>query len=63
MNLLECPECNAERGCLRYSYGPEQGEQIWSCHCGCTLFFIQPEGVFCPGCGRRMIFGETPMGS
>jgi hypothetical protein len=48
--LLECPQCQTMTGRLRYDFAPE-GE-FWQCHCGNQLFYITPDGHFCPNCGN-----------
>jgi hypothetical protein len=48
--LLECPQCQTMTGRLRYDFAP--AGNVWECHCGNQLFYITPEGHFCPNCGN-----------
>jgi len=47
---LECPSCSLIRGRLKV-YFERDGLQ-WECGCGNDLFFIKPEGCYCPNCGK-----------
>lgn len=46
---LNCPQCQCLKGKLRYPFERE-GLQ-WRCNCGNELFYLRPEGAFCPNCG------------
>jgi hypothetical protein len=48
--LLECPECDAHKGLWMGVIMPPE-RQIWTCNCGGELFYITPDGTFCPNCG------------
>jgi hypothetical protein len=48
---LECPSCMLMRG--RFIYPIEHNEGLrWSCDCGNDLFFVTPDGIYCPNCGE-----------
>jgi len=46
---LECPECSIEKG--RFVAHHERSGDHWECDCGCDLFYITPDGMYCPNCG------------
>jgi hypothetical protein len=37
---------------------PTIPDDIWECNCGCHLFYINPEGCTCSGCGEYQIFKD-----
>jgi hypothetical protein len=46
---FECPSCQLEKG---RPVGPfEKESSHWVCNCGNDLFFITPNGPYCPHCG------------
>lgn len=47
---MECPECGSHRGLYVHYFGLPEGSQMWRCHCGNELFFVTPDGMYCPGC-------------
>lgn len=47
---LECPSCNLPKGVLVGLVGPSDGV-VWTCNCGCDLFYIERKGVCCLRCG------------
>jgi hypothetical protein len=49
---LECPECRTEKGLFTGACLPEGGE-MWTCECGCEVFFITPHAVQCYNCGAH----------
>lgn len=48
---LECPECHGKKGRFIYHFEPEPFVQ-WQCNCGNDLFYVTPDGCFCPNCGE-----------
>lgn len=53
---LECPNCWAMKGLLKYEYNLNEGDFIWTCKCGNTLFYISDKGTMCPNCGTYQQF-------
>jgi Zn finger protein HypA/HybF involved in hydrogenase expression len=49
---LECPECKLPKGAFNYACVPPDDVKVWECHCGNQLFYITPEGHWCPNCGN-----------
>lgn len=47
---LECPRCGLLRG--RYIYPCERPGLVWSCNCENNLFYMIPDGIYCPNCGE-----------
>ncbi len=47
---MECPECTLERGRF-FAQHVREGEH-WQCNCGNDLFYVSPDGVYCPNCGE-----------
>ena len=47
---MECPSCGRKRG---YFVGAHLREDSlhWRCNCGNDLFYVTPEGFYCPNCG------------
>jgi hypothetical protein len=37
----------------------QKNGEHWECKCGNALFFIRPQGVYCPNCGLE--HGELPL--
>ena len=48
---LECPECHSIKGHMLYSCLREDTAH-WTCGCGNDLFYVVPEGIYCPNCGE-----------
>lgn len=46
---LECSECHLMKG--RFIHHCEREGAHWNCNCGNDLFFITPDGCYCPVCG------------
>lgn len=48
---LDCPACSLERG--RF-LGPAQRDGAhWHCGCGNDIFYVTPDGFYCPNCGEQ----------
>lgn len=47
---MECPMCGLMRGRFVWSHLRE-GALHWRCDCGCDLFYVTPDGSYCPNCG------------
>jgi len=47
---LECPECRAMLGMFIWPTTPKS-EMVWTCDCGCQLFYIVDTGNQCYRCG------------
>jgi len=47
---LECPQCHLLRGRLIYPCLKADALH-WKCHCGNDLFYVTPQGYYCPQCG------------
>lgn len=45
---LECCECGRFTGVMTHQ---AVSDTTWECKCGCDLFRITPENVFCASCG------------
>jgi predicted RNA-binding Zn-ribbon protein involved in translation (DUF1610 family) len=46
---FECPKCHMQKGCMK---GPcERAGLHWTCGCGNRLFYLTPDGEYCPRCG------------
>lgn len=50
-HFYECPSCHREKGLLKNAYAPPDGAMVWTCNCGNNLFYMTPEGHWCPNCG------------
>jgi len=48
---LECPKCHLPKGVMVNLCGAEEGSLVWTCHCGCDVFFLTPLFARCLGCG------------
>lgn len=46
---LECPKCRHDWG--RYVEHVQREGPHWHCACGNDLFYVTPEGSYCPMCG------------
>lgn len=53
---LGCPECHLMKGRYFYHVEPKVGTQMWVCGCGCNVFTVSPECVYCVGCGAEQEF-------
>lgn len=49
---FNCPSCGTKKGYLIHHVRPV-GEKIWSCKCGCEVFYIMQKGPLCPNCGEH----------
>lgn len=49
---LECPECHTMKGVFNYAVTPPDDVDVWTCSCDNQLFYITPEGHWCPNCGQ-----------
>ncbi len=47
---LECPQCHLMRGKFFHEH-LRTSEMHWHCHCGNDLFYMTPNGMYCPNCG------------
>jgi Zn finger protein HypA/HybF involved in hydrogenase expression len=47
---LECPNCKAEKGLMRFKCLYEKRPH-WHCNCGNSLFHVTSAGYYCPNCG------------
>jgi hypothetical protein len=47
---MECPSCTLERG--RFVAQVERNCAHWHCGCGCDLFYVVEDGIYCPNCGE-----------
>lgn len=46
---LECPNCGLMRGRV---YADVQRDGLhWHCKCGFEVFYVTPDGYYCPNCG------------
>jgi Zn finger protein HypA/HybF involved in hydrogenase expression len=54
---LECPKCGTMRGTWKFDVSRD--EPYWTCNCGNKLFYMTPEGMFCPRCGDWQVGYET----
>ncbi len=52
---LECPVCHRCTGRYKFPFGPSE-EKVWTCKCGCQLFYMTERGHLCPGCGDYRSF-------
>lgn len=50
---LECPSCGLTRGAALLPIAPET---FWVCACGFHLFYVGPDGLYCPNCGKMQDF-------
>ncbi len=55
---MVCPECSLERGRFVY-YMMREECQHWKCDCGNDLFYITPDGEYCPNCGTWRVDEEN----
>jgi predicted RNA-binding Zn-ribbon protein involved in translation (DUF1610 family) len=46
---LECPQCGAEKGLMRFPC--ERSESHWRCNCGNSYLLATPKHLYCPNCG------------
>lgn len=51
---LECPSCHLNKG--RFMERFDRDVLRWNCTCGNDLFFVSPDGCFCPNCGDKQTF-------
>ena len=51
---LECPNCSLMFG--RFLYPFERDLPHWTCGCGNSVFYVTPDGTYCPACGAWQIF-------
>lgn len=55
VTFLECPSCHTEKGRFFYPVLIRDAA-YWVCMCGNDLFFINPDGCYCPNCGVACVF-------
>ena len=48
---LECPNCKLNKGVMVNLCGAEENSLVWTCHCGCDVFYLTPLFARCLGCG------------
>lgn len=48
---IECPNCKAFKGRLKFEYKPAVGQFLRECGCGNQLFYLTPDGHMCANCG------------
>jgi hypothetical protein len=53
---LQCPECGTNKGLLRFHCEPAEGGEMWTCGCGCDVFYITREDIRCFHCGGVQAF-------
>jgi len=46
---MECGKCHTDH--MTWSAQVERDEPHWHCNCGNNLFYVTPEGWYCPMCG------------
>lgn len=46
---LTCPSCGAHRG--EFVANVERDGEHWRCDCGCEVFRIRRDGIYCGYCG------------
>lgn len=46
---MQCPKCELMRG--RFVHPTLRDLPHWECSCGCDIFHLVPDGVYCPNCG------------
>jgi DNA-directed RNA polymerase subunit RPC12/RpoP len=50
--VKECPKCGLCQGHFLYSVAPNEGDNVFTCGCGCDSFFIiKNRGYRCMRCG------------
>jgi DNA-directed RNA polymerase subunit RPC12/RpoP len=54
--FFECPSCASGKGFFKHPFYPEEDTYSWACNCGNDLFFVQTDGILCPGCGTLQSF-------
>ena len=52
---LECPGCETFLGVFIWPTAPAS-EEVWTCNCGCQLFYIVEDGNQCYKCGDLHTF-------
>lgn len=52
---LECPKCESMLGMFIWPTAPKS-EKVWTCDCGCQLFYIVDDGNQCYRCGDVHLF-------
>lgn len=53
-SISECPECKCHS--LYYKYPVQRNGEEWMCGCGCDLFRVSKDGIYCPNCGSWQEF-------
>jgi len=48
---LDCPSCTLERG--RFIAQCEAEGPHLHCPCGCDLFYVHADYIYCPNCGMK----------
>ena len=49
---FHCPSCGTNKGTMIFHAAPTEGAKRWTCACGCQVFYLTPQGPFCPNCGN-----------
>jgi hypothetical protein len=47
---LECPDCKTMKGLFKHHLAPVT-PKVWTCNCGCRLFFVLKNQIQCCECG------------
>lgn len=53
---FQCPNCKLMKGAFNKSIDPN--EDIFSCNCGCEVWFIAKSGLFCANCANKVNYSE-----
>lgn len=56
---LECPCCGCWKGKFKYPVYRQPEIPYWRCGCNNDLFYINPDGVYCPNCGKVQVFPKN----
>lgn len=54
VDVLKCPNCGLKKGYMESDFAPNC--EILECNCGCQLFLVTRNGIFCPNCGEQETF-------
>lgn len=55
---MKCSGCHAMK--LRFDGHVPPTGYFWVCNCGSTLFYLSPDGAYCPNCGIKTSWEPTP---
>lgn len=53
---FECPQCGCMKGV--YQMFVIDDPEIWVCNCGCDIFRVTPDYIYCVNCGTEQTFPE-----